>query len=213
MKKIDPKGSFWKRREAIYQTKQIAEHPDQFFNKRGLEMLKKARKELVHLPTDGRDSYQRDIETIIKLWRQHNEPKHRQLAISRDFIAARDLIHDPNTLFFLGYRDNQPACVHILSRSTFYRNTEVNQIVEKSLNYSAIPGGKAGTADANLVFTCEYLSHIGVERINAGGYDGGGWGLSPHKARFAKEEDDLNSIYFEVSYPHLDKEKYRKVTI
>ena len=201
LKPLDTAGSVASRQEAVYRVSDIADHPELFFNKRAMTTLRKLGRDL----TWGRSQDTEAMLAVIKTWKAHNESRHRQLAITRDY---RSLDSNDQALMFLGKRDDLPVCAHILDILPA-QPTVVAQITEKSLNYRAMPGGAYGTADYNLLQTCRWLAEHGVDRINAGSFAGGGWGLPGHKRRFAREEDDLYGYSFFSSAPHLDREKYR----
>lgn len=198
-------GGVERRREAVYRLSRIPE----CLNSRGRGMVRKNRKEMQWSRVDPADAaYVRDATAVIEHWRDRNEDKHRQLAIRRDLISLE--LKTANDFHCIGYRDGVPCCLHVLTRLPKTPNV-AGLLTEKSLNYSDVPGGKAGTADTNLVLAAEILLENGVEYINAGGYDGGGIGLPQHKQRFALPEDDIQSLAVTLSCPVIDLEKYRIV--
>lgn len=197
---------YWERgRQAVYCCQELLDLPSRFLNERARTNLRKNLRSMEFRVFFG-DTYepttQTDCFTIIDLWRQKNEPKQRQLAITRDYLAVTT--PSASKITILGYREGLPSCLHILDRLT-NRPEYVAQIVEKSLNYSDIPGGGSGTADANLFKTAEILSSNHIRFINAGMYNGGTEGLAKHKLRFRfSEETDQSSL--SITTPFRRKE-------
>lgn len=194
LKLLHSRGSWGNRRQALYRTDDIANRIELFLNRRGRETLRSQAREMAYHDSPSRD----DQKAIVTEWRRINEPKHRQLAITRDFVAIDDDF--PQTITFVGYRQSTPACLHILEPLANRPDT-VAQIVEKSLNYRTQVGGRPGTADWNLYQTSVDLLQRGIQFINAGGFDGGGAGLAPHKRRFARDGDDIVSRSFYTDFP------------
>lgn len=198
-------ASFTSRREAVYHCRKIASHPERFWNKRGLSTLRKHERETAWreaVPAD-RD----DMKWVVKTWKEHLEQRHRQLAISRDFVSV-DLFSALEMPSFIGERevlhsrkelkvaDTVPVCIHIFSQIPGMN--AVSLITEKSLNYRGMLGGRFGTADYNLFKACQWLADRGTDLINAGTYEGGGIGLPSHKSRFAQRENDVLSLYVDL---------------
>lgn len=201
LKSMDHGGTIVKRMQAMYRVREIAEHPERFLNRRGMEQFRSNARRLEYRDPPTFMTIDHGFR-VIDEWRKVNEPKQRQLAIGRDYVAVE--MGTSDKIAFYGYRDNDPVCIHILGRLANQPDT-VGQIVEKSLNYATQPGGHAGTADWNLVTTCRWLLRMGVEWFNAGTFEGGGDGLAPHKRRFARREDDFTSYVFQTSF--LTKEE------
>lgn len=213
------KGSTMSRREAVYNVARIANHPEEFFNKRAMTTLRKLEREVEWRRLTAEDEGQ--MNEIVKQWRAVNEKKQRQLAITRDLKAIRAMEHragfvapvewEEMSPTFIGYRDGHPVTMHILDR--IYATTPgerwAAQIVEKSLNYREQPGGAYGMADFNLVMTCRALHEMGYSYINAGGFDGGGWGLPQHKERFHDDRFEVNSLTYYSPQPHLERGEIR----
>lgn len=214
-RKTNPGGSWGKRLEAVYDAYDIASDPRKYFGKRGLEMIKSQDREMSYVvPETLINCYPAAMigyqEQIIAEWRRINEPKQRQLAITRDFVAVKT--QSDRKIELVGMRNmirgltsvtpanprSEPACMHILDRSDSVPDM-ANQIVEKSLNYRDQLGGRPGTADWNLFKTCEFLTFGGVRWLNAGGVDGGGAGLPAHKAKFTDHQ--VTSYAYYTMYP------------
>lgn len=210
---INPGGSWNKRLEAVYDMQAIANDPKSFFGKRSWEMIRSQDREMRYMtittPQQILDASLHQAR-IISEWRRINEPKQRQLAITRDFVAVstpsfrkielvglRNMIHGLTSVEPVNPR-SEPACMHILDRSDSVPDM-VNQIVEKSLNYREQIGGRPGTADWNLWKTCVTLSSHGYRWLNAGGVDGGGDGLPAHKAKFTDHQ--VTSYAYYTTYP------------
>lgn len=173
-------GGVSKYREAIYDVKKIANVDPGLFNSRSRSSLRKFDRECVFVEVAGGTEA---VEHVIAEWRRIVEPKQRQLSITRDYTAAR--ISVPK-MILLGLRDDMPVCSHILG---FIPGVPMaTQIVEKSLNYSSQIGGKAGTADWNLVKTCQFLRERGFSEFNVGHISGGTDGLARHKLRLMARE-------------------------
>lgn len=115
--------------------------------------------------------------TIIEEWKSVVGKKQRQLSIRRDYVAM--LTELDSKITFLGFRDGLPVCLQILDHQV--RFPGVSQIVEKSLNYRQMPGGRSGTTDFSLWKTCTLLHERGVEYFNMGQIAGGTEGLASHK--------------------------------
>ncbi len=205
LKRIDRNGSITSRREAIYRTSRIADLSSGVFSRRALTTLRKLDREMTWGVAVCDDIHNEHMKLVVNRWREVNEKKQRQLAITRDYDAIQY-----DRVRFMGYREGHPVCIHILDQLPANPNV-VAQIVEKSLNYrnSIMLGGTYGVADYNLWKTCYTLNQNGIEFLNAGGFDGGGWGLVAHKERFALKEDELMSLQFFSSALTVDKEKYR----
>lgn len=203
LKKLDPKGSISRRAEAVYDVEHIAEAPGDYLNKRAMQTLRKLNREMSFYNV-GAETMKKDGKRVIENWRDTNERKMRQLAITRDYTS----LDCRATFNFIGYRGEYPVCINILDRLPA-RGEYVALITEKSLNYSRMPGGHPGISDYNIVHACSIMASHGVKYFNAGGYDGGGYGLADHKKTWSSPELDVESITFTTSLPHLSKEKYR----
>lgn len=213
------RGSTMSRREAVYNVAHIANHPEMFFNKRAMTTLRKLEREVEWRLWTPEDVGQ--MSEIVVQWRALNEKKQRQLAITRDYKAIKSVerlysessqeYYRRETPVFIGFREGYPVTMHILDR--IYATTPgekwVAQIVEKSLNYREQPGGAYGMADFNLVMTCRALHEMGYSYINAGGFDGGGWGLPKHKERFHDDRFEINSLTYYSPQPHLERGEIR----
>ncbi|MDM7940118.1 MAG: hypothetical protein QUS07_07240 [Methanothrix sp.] len=185
---------YWERgKQAVYSCEDILSHPEKYFNERARTTLRKNLRSstfMTSLEMSGTFEPAQS-QSVIDRWRKYNEPKQRQLAITRDYLAVTG--SSLGKISILGFRDGYPCCLHILDRLTNHPEYAA-QIVEKSLNYSAILGGAPGTADLNLHRTCEYLISMGIKFINAGMYMGGTDGLARHKLRlrFSEETDQAS---------------------
>ncbi len=199
------RGSWLEREEAIYDVKEIANNPDSFLNKRALETLKARCKDTAWHDADVSRA---DQIAVIQTWKQLNERKHRQLAISRDFIAVE--ANYPLKLTFGAYREEHPVAHHLFD--PLANNSEVVALInEKSLNYSKfldgtpVPGGKYGVSDFNQVAACQTLLEKGFKYIQSGGIDGGGEGLPAKKRKYACSTTSSYTFYttFPISeYAH-----------
>lgn len=203
LREKDRQGQIIKRRQARYHTPSVAEAilPSQYekwMSKTQWNLLRKHEREnrwSMHLE-------QPLGEFVINTWRSINEPKHRQLAIGRDYRALG--INAPTKFQFGGstWSDELEAYralgICIYDRLPM-KARSVSHIVEKSINYRPI--GRPGMSDYMIWRSCQVFAGAGLEWILAGAYEGGGAGLPHHKARWAKPENDIHSITFRSSVP------------
>lgn len=176
-RRLHPQGSWSHREEGIYDVVDIAEHPDKYLNKRAMTTLRAREKDTTFLGGMPRIHQHQIVDT----WKSFNEPKHRQLAITRDHRAIDSMCSSKIT--FGGYREGQPVIHHLFD--ILANNPEVVSLMnEKSLNYSDMPGGKPGLSDYNQVMTCRALAERGIKYIQSGGLDGGGIGLPDKKKKY-----------------------------
>jgi len=207
LKKLDHQGSISRRREAIYSTFYLSKSPEKYLNKRAMSQLRKNDRS-TFLVEDSDWSLRPAFDYVIQTWKNHLEDRHRQLAITRDFVANQG----PYSLRYLGVRNPpddalektlpSPVSAYILDPLA-NRPDIAADLMNKSLNYSAMPFGQPGTADWLLVRVSEQLFNRGIHWLQAGGFDGGGAGLPAHKERFA--EATFSSLSFSVSNDHLKR--------
>lgn len=187
-------GELWPREEGVYDLKDIAEHPEKYLNKRAITQFRARQRDtqfslqepalIENNPLTPEEAEQAAL-SIIDQWQEYNEPKHRQLAITRDRIAVKS--HTPNSFHFLGYRCGSPVIHHLLE-SIPNRSDSVSLINEKSLNYRGLgEGGHPGLSDFNQVMTARSLVEMGYQFEQSGGLDGGGVGLEHKKRKYACE--------------------------
>lgn len=184
LKKIDRNGSTAQREEAIYDLVDIGEHPDKYLNKRAMTTFRAREKDTTFYECSSVEEQQ----YVIKTWQTLNEHRHRQLAISRDFIAAT--IDYPLKITFGGQREGAPV-IHHLFDPLANAPVVVSLINEKALNYkqfsdgTTVPGGTYGLSDFNQIEACRLLAAKGFRFIQSGGIDGGGVGLPDKKKKYA----------------------------
>ena len=211
-----------RRISALYDWAKILERQEEILGKRGMTTFRRNDREIdwkrPHNSTAGRAL----AKGVINDWRFLNESKHRQLAIVRDYRSlessfdARDRHPLQFEYSFIGYRSTEegihPCCLHIADG---IGNGEVCTalIVEKSLNYRKFPdghtcpGGYAGTADYNTFKLAQYMVDHGVGFMNAGTYEGGGFGLADHKKKYTVGTPDVHTYVVELPYEPVSKEK------
>lgn len=187
LKRLDPKGSWSRREEAVYDVVDIATNPGKYLNSRAQTTQRKLSRECLMIETyndcDGVLDRAEDHLAVIRRWQEVNEEKHRQLAIERDRKSVR--CRYPHRIAFLTYREGVPVAHHLFDPLP-NRADMVALINEKSLNYrqapdgSTIEGGAPGISDFNQIQACQRLAEKGYLYIQSGGIDGGGDGL-PHK--------------------------------
>lgn len=177
-----PRGRQVKYTQAIYDVTEIADTPETFWRHKTIRNMKSALSDTEFIAIeDGAVELQ---TTVINEWRKVNEPKQRQLAVRRDYIAAQ--VTSDKKIVVLGLRDRStPVSVNVFDR--IIGRPVVSHIVEKALNYSAMPGGRSGTSDLGMWQSCIHLSKLGVRYINGGMIDGGTNGLAEHKKHLACE--------------------------
>jgi len=162
-------------REAVYDLDRVLSNLFEVFNSRGLRQLRARERECFLRDPDVELS-----RRVVDIWREFNEPKQRQLAVVRDYLALESPAPKE---WFLGVRDNFPVSV-ILAERWPRDPTYAFEIVSKGLNYTSMPGGKPGVSDWSTVKEFECLRDRGVRYLNAGSIDGGTDGLRTHKSRF-----------------------------
>lgn len=199
LKGLDRKGTVGKRQEALYPTREISQYPEKFINARGITQLRKNCRD-TELIQNIENKFDLDQARVVNIWKDHLESRHRQLAITRDFVS---IFLQGSTLSYLGRRSGSPVAANVLYQLS-NRPDIASDLMNKSLNYSAMPGGRPGTADWLLVKVCEDLAERGIEWYQAGGIDGGGVGLPAHKARYATQY--FTSLTFYPSFDHLKRE-------
>lgn len=201
---IPPPLPFVKRtktREAIYDCTRMSQG-EALFNSRGRSTfrhnLRTMRYErLTH-------SNAPDARDLITKWK--NGPsgkKQRQLAITRDFKAIELALRDDEvaSLSYIAYRDDGNACaLHIADRLPGAPEY-ASQLIEKSLNYTQLPGGYNGTTNANIYLAAKEYLKVGIKYIQGGAYYGGTEGLVKHKEMLTNSENDV--IHFEYELPGL----------
>jgi|GEM_PF-4522263 len=191
------RGSWGKRKQAVYHCDEIAELPGKFLNKRSLTQLRKNDREcFLHADWKVPDLEER----VVRIWKEHLESRHRQLAITRDFVGIK--LGD-NVMHFLGTRGSVPVATYVVDRLP-NRDDTVIDILNKSLNYTTMPSGHPGTSDWLLVNVSRELVKRGIKYLLAGGLDGGGDGLEPHKRRFTTDIRESYAFYPEIA--HLSRE-------
>ncbi len=208
LKKLDPKGYINKRQEAIYSTWEISEHPERFLNKRALTQLRKNQRDTYLVELDHRDTeISRKAKNlqheVVDIWKQHLERRHRQLAITRDYIA----IEMGLDLSYVGMREGISVSSNVLDQLP-NRPDVAADLMNKARSYSEMKGGRPGTSDWALHEVCKKLLSRGVEWYQAGSFLGGGEGLEAHKKRYCHHE--IAACSFVTSFPHLRREDITK---
>lgn len=170
-----------KNAEAIYDLDRFANKPQTWMNTRALEGLRRSRKDTAFLEITEGDEL---ISQVIEEWRKVNEPKQRQLAISRDYLSF--MIGLRTKMTFLSMREGSPVGIHIVDPVCGpLADQVVCQVTEKSLNYRSSPGGRSGTSDYNLWATSVSLLSKGYKLFNVGHIHGSEPGLAERKLRLA----------------------------
>lgn len=185
LREIHASGNWEKSEQAMYSTHRIANDPEKFWSSSQRSLLRK------HDRITKLDFRRyEEAGTVIKLWRQLNESKHRQLAIGRDQISVD--VHSQGKIFLTGRRVTDdglvPVSIMVLDRLP-HAPTIAAMVTEKSLNYRSVPGGMSGTADWNLWATCKLIRQYGIDFINAGTFAGANQGLVDHKRRFSQSSE------------------------
>lgn len=197
LKRLDSKGWIEKRTQAVYRCEEIANNPRKFMSLSECSAVRKHFRDLQFDEVQPGGMYVEQQTRLVDIWRGVNEPKQRQLAITRDYEAIK--ASSPSTIVTMGWRDGDPVCLRIFDRHPLSPEW-VSELVEKALNYRTMPGGRSGTTNFSLVASCQLLLEKGIKYINGGGYEGGGEGLPVHKSRFARPEDDVTSLTFATSF-------------
>jgi hypothetical protein len=192
VKKLHPSGSFLTRTEAIYDLEDIAKYPHKYLNSRAMTTLRARERDTVF----SEDYRPEPALEIIAKWQSYNEPKHRQLAITRDRIAV--VTDSPGKIQYLGVRGGIPVAHHLFESLPNSPDT-VSLMNEKALNYSAIEGGRPGLSDFNQIMSARALVEKGFRFEQSGGIDGGGVGLPTKKKKYAC--DFVNSYTFYTTFP------------
>jgi hypothetical protein len=195
---LHPRGSLKVSEEILVSTEDIARSPDRFFNSRALTSLRRDRREMVYSLVDPGSP---EVDSVISTWKSFLGHRHFRLSIVRDYVSNRW----PYGYHYLGMRGGVPVCTQIIFPHPGAPGHGV-QAVEKSLNYSQMPGGRPGTSDANLLLVCEDLASRGIQYLNLGTYDGGAPGLGARKRRFVHEV--IHSYVFTTAYggKHEDRD-------
>lgn len=185
LKTLEPRGELSRRVEAVVDLTQYS----QKLSRRRREMIRKAHRE-IHF-VGGPDSGPQ--LRVLELWKQLNLSKHRQPALTRDVVAMES---DFYPFVWTGFRGDDPVSVVICDRLPPPNDYIATLIVEKSLNYSTVPGGHSGTSDGALTYAMEQMRLAGITHFNLGAYEGGGVGLPEHKLHFADPRDDVECFSF-----------------
>lgn len=184
-RQLHPDGEVLKRTEAIYDTQHISKHPEEYWSKKSWKTVRSRINDTSFVV----DQPPEDREYVIQTWKDLNEIRHRQLAITRDFIAAA-LTDYPLSTSYGAVRDGHPVG-HVLVDPVVGFGDTVMLSNEKGLNYRTfpdgreVPGGRSGTSDFMQYHVCDHLADSGIGYIQSGDVDGGGIGLRPKKMKFA----------------------------
>lgn len=195
-------SSLRKAHQSIYSIETISKYPESFFSKKSWKSTKKNLREVFFRAVDMNDlATQKDAKFVIDTWKKKRGADQLRLAIGRDYVLIDE--HIPGCWYIMGYRNSsvgyrnpQPVSLRILSEiPSVNQDTQgVADLVEKSFNYSDLPGGHSGMSDTSLVQTCEILWEKGISYINGGESSSVSKGLVGYKSKF--EESQVQSVAF-----------------
>lgn len=191
------KGSTTRGHQTIYNLQEIVDNPREFLGKQSWKQVRRNLREIDFSPVRWDLPDVHDQTQIIDQWRDLREASQRQLAVGRDYVCSSTTTY-PGKISLIGYREAIPCSYRVLDRLA--NNPEIAaDLVEKSLNYSTVPGGKSGTSDASLYWTSEHLLSFGVKWINGGESIQVSQQLLSYKSKYGVKS--TSSILFTSSTP------------
>jgi hypothetical protein len=176
---FDRKAAPWKQSQSIYDVEAIWTNLRSFVSKREVKKVRAVDTATEMIVNPSADFAAR----VIDEWRVLNEPKQRQLAVTRDYIAARDT--SPTTVKLGFERNGLPVGISIYEVAQQWPEWAFGMVL-KSLNYSSQPGGMSGTGMYITWKQCEHYLERGVKWLNEGATDGGTVGLAEYKHTFSR---------------------------
>ena len=177
-----PGAEIGKAHQSIYNTRAISSNPESYFSKKSWKSTQKNLREVSFqlVPMDS-EARRADAKFIIDTWKQRRGPDQLRLAIGRDYALIDQQV--PWCFYIMGYRGSQPVSLRILSLIPGEHRGAAD-LVEKSFNYSDLPGGHSGMSDTSLIETCRLLYEQGIEYINGGESASVSTGLVDYKTKF-----------------------------
>lgn len=183
-----PKVSQLRQHQSIYLLDQVLGYPEKFLSKKSLKSTRKCLREVRwEIVSMDNLAHSTDARYIIDTWKRYKGATQHRLSIGRDYILLDGVVN--GVIVIMGYRNLTPVSLRILSEipEKSFPESGVADLVEKSFNYSNMPGGHSGMSDACLYAICKILRPLGYTYINGGEAASVGRNLVNYKRKFESE--------------------------
>ncbi len=169
-------------KQPIYDLNKLVQNPSEFFSRQSWKTARKMLREVQFTEYIGGILEPTEYQnTIIDRWREIREGSQARPAIRRDYVISGMI--STSKISILGFREGHPVSYRVVE--CLSNNSEfASDLVEKSINSSAYPGGHSGISDASLLTIARRLTARGVKFLNGGESSSVGPKLTQYKHKF-----------------------------